>query len=564
MKGKTGSILFPLLLLVPIIFVPALSFGGSQRTVAATLAATTIADIQAQELPAGFLKSAVRAKDNQYIRDYNRTIEYYNAADFPSAIPILRKLATRYRDGGAALYLWRLCMAEDFSKKNDYGSAIAYYKAALFQKKEVSVLHNTVYCYLQLAGTLKKPERVPILLHGYRFIKAHNLRDGSLGTLAIALCNNVLTPPLYEWFEAVIPCIKEAVAQADDAYLHQSLGMIYLYQDKGPLAKAEFKRVLDNYPDSEFYVTCLERYNNIGDALYRYRAVYPLQVIVNPGKISSLTAKATLLMPQSYAYQTTRALRVTLNGQNIPYQIARDDFGTQFISLEMPGRLRAGENRLAVECQVAVTQKRFTGNSLANIKIGDYRQHDARFKALTQSTGAINLRNPEIRRMAAEIRQSVKGEQLINRVQAVYQYVIKAMSYRLSGGNHEDVGVQRALRHMQSAVCEDYAVITVALLRSLQIPAGYFSGDSYGSPLGHAWTVFYTPDYQPLPLDTTSGDTSEAPDLFFLATSSVHVTDSFSCESNIMPANCSINLNTTAGPGVQVQLGEVQVDLKRL
>ncbi|HBE77809.1 MAG TPA: hypothetical protein DDW65_08485, partial [Firmicutes bacterium] len=537
MKGKTGSgsgsVWFLLLLFgLFVLLVPVLPFGGSQRrAVAATPAATTITDIQAQELPAGFLKSAVRAKDNQYIRDYNRAIEYYNAEDFPSAIPILRKLAIRYRDGGAVLYLWQLCMAEDFSKKNDYMGAIAYYKAALFIKKEVSVLHNTVYCYLQLAGTLKKSDRVPLLLYGYRFIKVNSLRDGSLGTLAITLCNNVLTPPLYDWFEPAISCIKEAIAQADDPYLHQSLGMIYLYQNKGPLAKAEFKRVLDNYPDSEFYATCLERYNNIGDAVYRYRAVYPLQVIANPGKIASLAAKARLLMPQSYAYQTTRAVTVTLNGQNIPYQIVSDNFGTQFISLALPGRLRAGENRLAVECQVAITQKRFTGNSLANFKIGDYRQQDIRFKVLTQSTAAINLRNPEIQRMAAEIRQSVKGEQLIDRVQAVYQYVIKAMSYRLSGGDYEKVGVQRALRHMQSAVCEDYAVITVALLRSLQIPAGYFSGDSYGSPLGHAWAVFYTPDYQPFPLDTTWGDTSEAPDLFFLTTSAINVADSFSCES---------------------------------
>jgi hypothetical protein len=524
---------------------------------------TTIQDISAKELATGSLSAATKTKDNEYIRNYNLAVGYYNEAQYSKAIPLLKKLANQYNDGKSSLYLWELCMAGDLSNRADYASAIAYYKAALCIRKETFVEHNVVYCYMQRAEQLKRSDRVVMLLYGYQFISKRNLRDDSLGTLAVNLCNDLLTPPLYDWFDPAMECIRAALIQEDDPYLHQSLGLIYLYQNNRSLAKAEFKEVLDHYPRSQFYATCLERYNNIGNASYRYQGIYPVKVTADYRTVASLTAKIMLQIPQTYYYQTVKNLKVTFNNQTISYKTVMDRFGTQFLSLEIPKVFRVGINRLVVESQVDVAEKRFSKDSIARIKIADYHQNEVKYKLLTQSTEAIDLKNPQIQKMVAEIRQSARSEQLVDQVEAVYQYVMGAMSYQDNAGTHQKVGVKRALQHIQSAVCEDYAIITVALLRSLKIPASYFSGDCYGSPVGHAWAVFYTPDFQPIPLDTTWGDTGKIPDLVFLATANSTITTNFSCDSNLMPENTSIHFECNSDPGVVVELGEEQLKLEK-
>ena len=343
--------------------------------------------------------------------------------------------------------------------------------------------------------------------------------------------------------------------------MRQTLGLIYLYQNNPNLARAEFKKVVDYYPNSPFYASCLERYNNMGNATYRYQAVYPIKVSANTTGAASVAAKIMLQFPQSYRYQSLKNLQVSLNKQAIRYQTVTDQFGTQFLHLDVSKRFIPGMNRLVIDAEVDVTDTRISKDSIASIRIADYRQNEVRYNLWTQSTEAVDLKNPQIQKMAAEIRQSVQSDRLVDLVQGVYQYVIKAMSYQDTLRTDQKVGVKRALQHMQSAVCEDYAIITVALLRALKVPAGYFSGDYYGSQIGHAWAVFFTPDYQPIPLDTTWGDTSKISDLLFMANSNSLITTSFSCDSTLMPDNTNIHFECSSNPGIQIQMGRAELKL---
>ncbi len=537
---------------------------GSRQSVLAAEADLEMEDIQAASIPAEFLRPGLKPRDNHFLRDYNMAVDDYNTAQYSKALPILKRLITRYKDNRSTLYLWAVCMAEDLSKKRDYKGAIAYYKAALSIEKENSVQHNTVYCYLQLAEQLHKKERVMMLLYGYRFAGRYPLRDDSLETLAINISNELFNPPMAEYFQEATQCIEAALAQKDNPYLHQTLGFIYLYQNKPGLAKGEFKKIVDFYPDSPYYATCLERYNNIGNANYRYQVVYPIKVFAGARGASSVTAKIMLQIPQSYQYQTVKNLRVSLNNRAIRYRTVIDQFGTQFLRCEISNSFLPGLNHLVIGAEVGVADKRISKDSIASIKIADYRKNEAEYKLWTQSTEGVDLKNPQIQKMAWEIRQSVESGRLVDRVQGVYQYVMNAMAYRDSVEMGQKAGVKRALQHMESADCEDYAIITVALLRALKIPAGYFSGDYYGSPIGHAWAVFFTPDYQPIPLDTTWGDTSKIPDLFFLNHSNSLITTSFSCDSTLLPDNVNIHFEYSSTSGVQIQMGQEQLKLTKL
>ncbi len=544
-------------------FTPGQLQDGYQKVLAAE-ASLEMEDIQAAPFPVEFLRPGLKSRDNHFLRDYNMAVDDYNTAQYSKALPILKRLITRYKDNRSTLYLWAVCMAEDLSKKRDYKGAIAYYKAALSIEKEISVQHNTVYCYLQLAEQLRKKERVMMLLYGYQFAGRYQLRDDSLETLAINISNELFNPPMSEYFQEATQCIEAALVQKDSPYLHQTLGFIYLYQNKPGLAKGEFKKVVDFYPDSPYYATCLERYNNIGNANYRYQAVYPIKVFAGARGATSVTAKITLQFPQSYQYQTVRNLQVSLNNRAIRYRTVIDQFGTQFLRCEISNSFLRGMNHLVIDAEVGVADKRISKDSIASMKITDYRKNEAKYQLWTQSTEAVDLKNPQIQKMAWEIRQSVQSGRLVDRVQGVYQYVMNAMAYRDSAEMGQKAGVKRALQRMQSADCEDYAIITVALLRALKIPAGYFSGDYYGSSIGHAWAVFFTPDYQPVPLDTTWGDTSKIPDLFFLDHSNSLITTSFSCDSTLLPDNMNIHFEYSSTSGVQIQMGQEQLKLTKL
>lgn len=558
-------------------------------------------DIQALKLPNTNYQSPAAKKDNRYIEQYNRGVSYYNNQDYSKALPIFKVLAETYNDGGLSLYLagtsyyflnqydqavltlQKAALAGHDRKETDsyigsslnqqgdiycnnkgYPQAIAYYKASLKYRVDPSALHNTVFSYIELAKQLRGTDRVIALLYGYEFMKQNSFQGDILNTLANNLCNYLLYPPLYDQFESSIECIQNALTLADDPFLHQSLGLIYLYQNKETLAKPEFKKVIDNYPHSKFYKGSLDRYLEIGASLYQYKAIYPIQVGVSSGAVTSLKAEILTSIPQNHPYQTVRGLRVSFNNQNIPFKIVQDKFGGQYLSLNLQRLFRGNSNHVVVEAEVEVTSKRFSRGCFNGLKISSYRRDDPRYLLLTQSSETVDLNNPQIQKMAALIKNQAGSDDLGKTVRMVYQYVIDLMEYKMRDGNQDKVGVKRALQNLNTAVCEDYAVLTVALLRALKIPASYFSGENYGSPIGHAWAVFYTPDYMPIYLDTTWGDTSNSPDLFFLAASNLNVTRSVTCESELMPGSTNIKLNTVGDQGVTATLDKIETTLKRL
>ncbi len=557
-------------------------------------------DIPAQELPEITYQPPTRKKDNIYIEKYNRGVGYYNNKDHAKALPLFENIADTYIDGGSSLYLAGTCyyflnqyeraipvlqkavvagydhketdrfigsalseQGDIYCNNKDYSKAIAYYKASLKYKTETPVLHNTVFSYLELAKQLIKSDQARALLYGYEFIKQNSFQGDILKTLANNLCNYLLYPPLYDQFDRSIECIQDALVLENDPFLHQSLGLIYLYQNKEDLAKLEFKKVIDNYPHSDYYKWSLDRYLEIGPALYQYQATYPIQVQVNSGSVDSLGADVTANIPQSLPYQTVSNLQVIFNNQATPFKIVQDKFGGRYITLKLRG-FKQNQNQIVVKAEVEVVPRRFNQNHLDKLNLSAYRRDDPRYLLLTQSNEVVDLTNPQIQKMAAIIKNQIKNDNLGDSVRAVYQYLIEHMEYEMREGARDKVGVKRAIQNLNSAVCEDYAILTVALLRALKIPATYFSGENYGSPIGHAWAVFYTPDYYPIFLDTTWGDTSKSPDLFFLAASNLNVTRSITCESELMPGSTNIKLDTVGDQGVTATLGETKVILKRI
>ncbi len=562
-----------------------------------------IPDIPAKELKFRPLVIPANSKpDNNYISIYNKAVNYFNRGLYEQAIPLFRTVASSYNDQGRALYLLGLSnyYLENYdtalqqfyaareagydsakvnewltqtlfklgyrsSNKFDYRNAIGYYKAALQYKDDGPTKSNIVYCYLQLAKASKRPENVVLLLYAYDFIKTAAVNDDSLEVVANNLCSYILNPPLPELFERAIVCIKGSLAEKADPYLHQTLGFIYLYQNNDGLAKAEFKKVIDGYKDSEFYPLCYDKYHDIGTADYRYHAEYPVFISGNIDSLPSLEAEVILLVPQTYEYQTTRNLKLYLNDRKIPYEIVTDKFGTKCLSSQITDGFVIGKNILAVECNVRVESRRINPDLLQNKTLSSYNPSDSRYKLLTARTETADTLDPRVQTIIKDIKQSVKSTQIKDLVRTVYNYVLRTMEYRVTQGTtREKVSLNRALTNSKRAICEDYAILTVTLLRALQIPAAYFSGDTYNQPIGHAWAVFYTPDFRPVSLDTTWADTSEMPELYFLRNSNLNAVIRFSYDSELMPEGTNIKFYTTSGQDITAELGNSSVNLVKL
>ncbi|MCL6589322.1 MAG: tetratricopeptide repeat protein [Firmicutes bacterium] len=557
-------------------------------------------DIEPKAINFGAYTPPWKAKDKYYVKRYNQALKYYNNQNYTKAVPLLLELGTEYNDGGKALFLLGACyyafkeyglairyfhhatqagydqkeasgfmfesitgLGEIYSGQSNYPEAIAYYKAALSYKTDPLALHNTIYCYLEYAKRFKKPDQITILLFAYDFILANNFRDETLSVLANNLCNYLLDPPLTVIPEKAVACITDALAYSDDPYLHQSLGFIYLYLNKPELAKAEFKQVMLLYPNTKYAEVSADRYQDIGDAIYFYRAVYPIQVTVNSGSVASLNADVTLQIPQTYEYQTAKNLKVTFNKKSIPVKTVKDQFGTQYLQLELNRIFSAGKNELAVECTVEVQSKRINSEIIGNLHLADYQPDATRYQTLTQSNEIMTVEDYQVQALAREIKQKVKSSRVLDLVKAVYDKVIDLLAYGNSQ-SREKVSVKRALANPNQAMCEDYAALTVTLLRALKIPAAYFSAETYQKPFGHAWAVFYTPDYRPVPIDTTWGDTSNMPDLYFLAASNLNLVMSFGYDSDLMPYGASIKINSVGDSGVMASLEASEVRIEKL
>ena len=559
-------------------------------------------DIPARRFSFGYYQSPKNSTlDEIYAAEYNRAVRYYNVGSYERAARVLTRIFPKYDDEGKALYLLGMSLyyGKDYesalkylhfakdagydrtkaeqlifqtlgaagdhaSESRDYRSAIGYYKAALEIKNDAAAGQNAISCYLQLAITTGSPADGYYLLYARDLIKARRLRGELLGIVANNLCNVILNPPRYDLFDPAILSIRDALTIGDDPFLHQSLGMIYLYQGQYRLAKAEFKKVITDYRQTKFFAACLERYREIGTALYHYRAGYPIRIGGDTAALASLQADVILQIPQSYAYQNVSNLQLLLNGKTVPFSTVTDSNGTKYVKLELNRGWQMGENELVVNAEITAETRRFKHQEFAGITLNDYRTGDPRYQLLIRGTQAADKADPEVQRIARRLRESAGSRQVVDLADAVYHYVIGKLTYRSNESLTGSVSVARALGEPSAAICEDYAILTVALLRALGIPASYYSGDTYGKSFGHAWAVFYTPDYRPVPLDPTWGDTSGAPDLYFLASSNLNLVRSFDYDSELMPGSTSIRMDTTSDPSLTTRLGEVNLTLTRL
>ena len=128
----------------------------------------------------------------------------------------------------------------------------------------------------------------------------------------------------------------------------------------------------------------------------------------------------------------------------------------------------------------------------------------------------IESNHPEIIAIAAKVTENLSNN--LDKVQAVFKFVIKHMHYDLHSPNRNG-GALAALRN-GSGVCEDYAALFVALCRAQGVPARLVNGYTDAGKSGkgrqvapgevlslagcrHCWAEFYLEEWGWLPADPT-------------------------------------------------------------
>ncbi len=102
----------------------------------------------------------------------------------------------------------------------------------------------------------------------------------------------------------------------------------------------------------------------------------------------------------------------------------------------------------------------------------------------------IESDHPEIRQLAASLTRGVKGNR--SKAKAIYRYVAQTMSYDMDKFRNNtfawDDSALKSLR-TKSGVCQDYAFLTLALLRASGIPSRFVEGEA--GDQRHAWVEAY-------------------------------------------------------------------------
>ncbi|HZD60471.1 MAG TPA: transglutaminase domain-containing protein [Anaerolineae bacterium] len=114
-----------------------------------------------------------------------------------------------------------------------------------------------------------------------------------------------------------------------------------------------------------------------------------------------------------------------------------------------------------------------------------------------------------------EIAQQIKGEDEIDTVRKIYDFVLQNMDYDHAKAKEENLkayGAAMAAK-LKKGVCVEYSDLFVALCRAKGIPARYVGGittEGTDATKGHAWSEVYLKNYGWVPFDATWGDTKAA------------------------------------------------------
>jgi len=118
----------------------------------------------------------------------------------------------------------------------------------------------------------------------------------------------------------------------------------------------------------------------------------------------------------------------------------------------------------------------------------------------------------EIKTQALKLKSSTGS--VVESAFNTYNFVVNTLNYNLNEQNPQRKGAILTLTKERNGVCMEFTDLTIALLRSMGIPARELEGyamDPLGNKLEslHSWLEFYDPILKWVPIDPTWGNTSK-------------------------------------------------------
>jgi len=472
----------------------------------------------------------------------------------------LRAQQCGYEEEKTVLHIFDIYQKQGYAalKRKEWATAIASFKAALLYLHEDRIARDILHLYARLAETQKGVRRVITYLHAYNYLKKYQFTASpEFHDLAYGLGNAVQKSGDKYLISLAIPRLLYSVSypklHKEKPYLHQMLGFLYTLLGKDKKARMQFNVVMQKYPGSKECEESTRQYQALGKSKYKYYSRYLFIVKSDENNINSIFLQFILSLPQNVDAQKTSAPQIYLNGLSMPYSLKKDQNGALFASLKLAGKVHKGTNELQVKSTITKVGRRFSVSKIKKYSLKDYNRSSERYKMLTVSTPIVRINSPLVRRILRDLRKQLKTDNVHDIVKTVYYYVIDRLSYKLyDNKNRIKKDILDRLQNVNTGVCEDYATLTAAILRGFGIPASCYTGPMLNEKIGHAWPVFYLPDFSAVTVDTTWGDSPVFRDYYLYYASNLTVASQTLYDSNVLSEAGSLRYSSDSRLKVKV------------
>lgn len=511
------------------------------------------------------------SESSKYYREMNNAISHLNNERYQQAIDILKPLTEQYFDGGQALYNLAIAYINtaDFDaaiKSLAYSYADGYqqafdvidnlngqigyshlqnqeYEKAISYLKSVpateNISANILYSYMELSQRSSYPQNIINLLYAGNFIVDNGVKDSNTLNLGLQIGKQLGDNIDKRFLPNSIVILEYLVGIENNPWLNVYLGMLYSNNGQPEDAKQQFSIAAANAGDNaDLLEFASKRVVELEPANFLYKNELPFTLTLKEGSISAAQFDITIALPQNKFGQSISELKVELNGEPVEYSLITDRYNSELLKLQLKGVCQKGQNNLVVSAIVSKKIKDYSAAEISNVKLSYYDTSLAEYAMYTESSEIYDLAHPLVQQAYLDLEPSIDRSNVESIVKQVYNYVINKMSYELYDNDNRPrtIILDRLAQTNYIGLCEDYAVFTASILRSFGVPSMVLAGPYLDSEIGHAWPVFYTPDFEKaIAIDTTWGDTSEMPNYYYLFNTNLTVADSVGWDSEILP-----------------------------
>jgi transglutaminase-like putative cysteine protease len=480
---------------------------------------------------------------------YNLGVCYLNLKDWDNArLYFANSYAAGFSEAFRAIDNLNAMLAYSYFEEKNYPDAIRWFKTAPADER---VSMDVICCYMEIAKTFPTPKNLIPLLYAGNYIVDNGVLDKNILALGAEIGKQLGDSPVEAYLPNAIAVLEYLARETSDPWMNINLGLLYAHDNRPELALAQYRLAAERAGSNrDLYRFASGRLVEMGEADYRYRKDIPFTVDFKGGDPARAGLDATFTVPQNAYGQTVSGLAVLLNGKPVDFTPVKDRYRAEFVSVKLSGVLKPGENALTVQARVVRSARRFTAQDLASFTAASYDKRSPLYRLYTESTKIYNLSHPLVKKAAADVRARLKKNDVASIVKAVYDYAIEKLRYELY--DNENRPKEEILDRLQKTngvgLCEDYAVFTASVLRSLGIPALVISGPTYNADIGHAWPAVFTPKFDtPIVADTTWADTGEMPNYYFLFNTNQNVVEGVGWDSDVLPGAMALTYRRSAG-----------------